>query len=130
MIFSFILLAAILIAFFMIKARTFDRLSEGAQLGVVLIASIATAIVLTMELFISGRRVLTQFIQAVEGVPLAVVWVMFLLILLGSFVGIRWLGRLNLAEIRRVLKEEIWPRQRSLMKDAWGSFKSMIRKGP
>lgn len=128
MIFSFILLVAILIAFFVIKARTFDRLNEGGQLLVVLITSIATAIVLTMQLFISGHRVLTEFVQAVEGIHPVAVWGMFLLILFGSYIGMRWIGKLNLSEIRRVLKEEIWPKQRSLMKDTWEKLRSMVSK--
>ncbi len=128
MIFSFILLVVILVAFFIIKGRTFDRLSDGGQLLVVLIASIATAVVLTMQMFISGRRVLTEFVQAVEGIPSLAVWGSFLLILFGSYIGMRWLGKLNLTEIRRLLKEEIWPKQRSLMKDTWEKLRSMVSK--
>ncbi len=128
MIFSFILLVAILVAFFVIKAKTFDRLGDSGQLLVVIIASTAVAIVLTMQLFISGHRVLTEFVQAVEGIPSLAVGGMFILILFGSFVGMKWIGKLNLSEIKRVLKEEIWPKQRSLMKDTWGKLRSMISK--
>lgn len=119
MFFSIILLVLTFIAFFAIKAKTFDQLGEWSQLTIVALASLTAAAILTMQFFISIKRTLLAFLDAIEGVPHLLVGTVFLIVLLLVFPLLRLFGRLNMDKMKKYWQEEVVPRQKTFTRSAF-----------
>ena len=112
MFFTFLMLLFTVVVFFAVKAKTFDRLRPWSRLTVVGVVSLVTATIFTMQFFISIRKTLIAFLEAIQGVPLLVVGGVFVVLVVLVFPLIRLLGRMDLEQLKRYWHEDIRPRQK------------------
>ena len=118
MLFSLILLVLTLAAFFAIKAKTFDHLAKWGQMTIVGLASLILSSILTMLFFISVRRTIIAFLEAIQGIPVLVVGGVLLVLLVLIFPLLRLLGRMDMDKLKQFWQQEVAPRRRTFVKSA------------
>ena len=118
MFFTFVLLLFTVVIFFALKAKTFDKLRPWSQMTIIGTVSLVTGTILTMQFFISIRKTLIAFLEAIQGVPLVVVAGVFVVLVVLVFPLVRLLGRMDLEQLKRYWHEDIRPRQKRFVRSA------------
>jgi hypothetical protein len=106
-----------------VKAR-FDRLPRAVRWLLVGLAALLASAALTMEMFIYARERVAAFLEAIEGIPLVIVLLVFLVLLYGAFTLFHLLARLDRQQFTRLFRENVTPHLRDMASDVRKAWRS------
>jgi len=116
MILSFLIIVATLTIFFVLKEK-FDQRPRAFRITVTTIMIVIIGTVLTMEIFIYIHARVTEFLEAISGVPAVLVILVFFALLYFAWWLLMLFGGFNREQFQRFVQDTFVPKAKETFRD-------------